>query len=80
MKASRGLSFPPRQAFNSFHNTSPKSHPLNMDTMIPQLPSRFHTHPSSVSLTDLQVDLVAKKVFILVAEHDGHLRAVHNLL
>ena len=35
---------------------------------------------SSLSLTDLQVDLVAKKVFILVTDHDKNLSMVHNLL
>ena len=34
----------------------------------------------SLSLTDLQVDLVVKKVFILAADHDRNLSVVHNLL
>ena len=34
----------------------------------------------SFSLTDLQIDLVVKKVFILVADHDRNLSVVHNLL
>ena len=51
-----------------------------MDNTILQLSIKCQTHPSSASLTDLQVDQVAKKVFILGADYDGHLRVVHNLL
>ena len=35
---------------------------------------------ASLSLTDFQVDLVAKKVFILAADHDRNLSVIHNLL
>ena len=48
--------------------------------MILPLPTKSHTHLSSVSLTDLQVDHVAEKVLILVADDDRNLRVVHNLL
>ena len=48
--------------------------------MILSLHTKSHTHPPSVSLTELQVDHVAEKVFILVADHDRNLRVVHNLL
>ena len=34
----------------------------------------------SVSLIDLQVNLVVKTLFILVADHDRNLSVVHNLL
>ena len=34
----------------------------------------------SFSLTDLQFDLVVKKVFLLVADHGRNLSVVHNLL
>ena len=48
--------------------------------MILPYPTKSHTHLSSVSLTDIQVDHVAEKAFILVADHDRNLRVVHNLL
>ena len=48
--------------------------------MILPHPTKSHTHLSSVSLPDIQVDHVAEKVFILVADHDRNLRVVHNLL
>ena len=51
-----------------------------MDNIILPHPTKSHTHLSSVSLTDIQVDHVAEKVFILVADHDRNLRVVHNLL
>ena len=51
-----------------------------MDNVILLLSAKSHTQPSSVSLTDLQVNHVAEKVFILVADHDANLRVVHNLL
>ena len=48
--------------------------------MIIQHPTKSHTHLTSVSLPDIQVDHIAEKVFILVADHDRNLRVVHNLL
>ena len=48
--------------------------------MIIQHPTKSHTHLTSVSLPDIQVDHVAEKVFILVADHDRNLSVVHNLL
>ena len=51
-----------------------------MNNVISQLPVKCHTHPSSVFLTDLEVNHVAKKVFILGTDYDGHLRVVHIAL
>ena len=48
--------------------------------MILTHPAKAHIHLSSLSLTDIQVDHVAEKVFILVSDHDRNLRVVHNLL
>ena len=81
MQASRVLSLPPRQALTvstkPLHVLTSHEHRKHDP---PQLPTKSHIHMPSFSLTDLQIDLVVKKVFILVADHDRNLSVVHNLL
>ena len=43
-------------------------------------PASSPTHLFSVSFTDLQIDHVAKQVFILLTDHDKHLGVIHSLL
>ena len=81
VQASRCLSLPPRQALTvstkPLHILTSHEHRKHDP---PQLPTKSHIHMPSFSLTDLQIDLVVKKVFILVADHDRNLSVVHNLL